>query len=112
MKSAEYLDADLQNPYFEGYTQTVEVTKLFVRNFYGELIHGAMNFPGSWHETKVASVSGLYDPKLGDDMKPPEMAIPTNSAFGNNARVTNGKIIVPRKKNKSMIFPLLPSERR
>ena len=44
---AEYTDVDLQNAYFEGYTQCVEVTNLFVWNFYGELIHAAVNFPGS-----------------------------------------------------------------
>ena len=105
MPCAEYLDGDLQNAYFEGYTQKVEVTNLFVWNFYGELIHAAINFPGSWHDTKLASVSGLYHPKLDDEMTPPGMAILADSAFVNNARVTNGKIIRPRKTNEVHDIP-------
>jgi len=59
MPCADYIDTDLQNAFFEGFTQGVEVTNLFVWNFYGELIHAAINYPGSWHDSKLAGASGL-----------------------------------------------------
>ncbi|CDF40129.1 unnamed protein product [Chondrus crispus] len=47
MACADFTNANLQNAYFEGYTQAVEVTNLFVFNFFRELIHAAVNYPGS-----------------------------------------------------------------
>jgi len=49
----------LENAYWEGFTQAHEATYVFVWNFYGEIIHAAINFSGSWHDSKVAAASGL-----------------------------------------------------
>ena len=38
---------NLQNAYFEGFTQCTEVTNIFVFTFDGLLIHAAIKFPGS-----------------------------------------------------------------
>ena len=105
MPCADYTDVDTQNAYFEGFTQGVEVTNLFVWNFYGELIHAAVNFPGSWHDTKLAGASGLYYPKLSDEMTPPGYAILGDSAFVNNTNVTNGKVLPGRKTNETWDIP-------
>ena len=56
MPCADYTDLDLKNAYFEGFTQNVEDTNLFVWNFFGEIIHAAINYLGSWHDTKLAGV--------------------------------------------------------
>ena len=106
MPCADYTDCNLQNAYFEGFTQAVEATNLFVFNFFGELIHAAINYPGSWHDTKLAMVSGLYFPKLSDEMTPPGMAILGDSAFVNNTSVTNGKIVRGRKANETSDIPV------
>ena len=105
MPCAVFSDPNMQNAYFEGFTQSVEVTNLFVFNFFGEIIHAAVNYPGSWHDTKLATVSGLYYPKLSDDMTPPGMAILGDSAIVNNSRITNGKIIRGRKAGERWDIP-------
>ena len=105
MPCADYTDVDIQNAYFDGITQGVEVTNLFVWNLYGELIHAAVNFPGSWHDTKIAGAYGLYYPKLSDGMTPPGYAILGDSAFVNNTSVTNGKVLRGRKTNKTWDIP-------
>ena len=74
-------------------------------NFFGELIHAAVNFPGSWHDNRLASASGLYWPKLSDEMTPPGYAILEDSAFVNDTRITNGKIIRSRKANEAQDIP-------
>lgn len=71
----------MQNAYFEGYTQNVEVTNLFVRNVFGEIIHAAINFPRSWHDSKLANVSGLIYPNLSDEYTPSGYAILGDSAL-------------------------------
>lgn len=103
MPCAEFENVDLQNAYFEGYTEQVEVTNLFVWNFKGEIIHAAINFPGSWHDSKLATVSGLYHELLADEKTPPGMAILADSAFV--TRTTNGKIVRARKTNETNAIP-------
>ena len=105
MPCADYTDVDTQNAYFEGFTQGVEVTNLFVWNFYGERVHAAINFPGSWHDTMLAGASGLYYPKLSDEMTPPGYAILVDSAFVDNTSVTNGKVLQGRKTNETWDIP-------
>ena len=105
MPCADYTDTNLQNAYFEGYTQNVEVTNLFVWNFFGEIVHAAVNYPGSWHDTKLAGVSGLYDPKLSDEITPPGFAILGDSAFVNNTNTTHGKVLRGRKTNETNNTP-------
>lgn len=123
---ADYDNSDLQNAYYEGYTGNVEVTNLLVFNFFGEVIHAAVNYPGSWHDSKLASVSGLIFPKLGDDMTPPGFAILGDSAFVCDLRVAHGKVVRARKANEVRDIPtsaalaavdiimqrVLPSERQ
>jgi len=93
-------DTDVQNAYWEGFTQAHEVTNLFVFNFFGEIIHAGINFPGSWHDSKVAATSGLYFPKLGDGMPPKGYCLLGNSAFPRVAGELQGKIIRARKSNE------------
>ena len=56
---------NVQNAYEEGHTHAQEITNLFVWNFKGELIHAAVNYPGSWHNSRLAASSELYTPLLG-----------------------------------------------
>lgn len=93
MVCADYTDPNLQNAYFEGFTQNIEVTNLFVWIFHGELIHTAVHFPGSWHDSKLSGASGLYYPKLSNEMTPPGFAILRDSAFVNNTSTSNGKVL-------------------
>lgn len=95
-------------------------------NFYGEVIHAAINYPESWHDTKLASVSELYFPKLLDAMTPPGTRKLGDSAFVNNTTCTNRKIVrakrtsetqgIPHSKELAAIDvimqPILPSERQ
>lgn len=37
---------------YAGYTGYIEVTNLLVFDFFGEIIHVATNFPGSWKHRK------------------------------------------------------------
>lgn len=68
MPTATYMDANLQNEYFEGLNLKNKVTNLIAVNFNGEIIHTALNFPGSWYDSKLAQGSGLYFPKLSNEM--------------------------------------------
>ena len=52
-------DPNIQNAYWEGFSQSREVTNLFVWDFKGELIFAAVNYPGSWLDSRVAAASGL-----------------------------------------------------
>lgn len=103
MPCADYEDPDMQNAYYEGYTCSVEVTNLFVYNFKGELIHAAVNYPGSWHDNRLAMTSGLIFPNLGDEMTPPGFAILGDSAFV--TRTTGGKVVRARKNNETGEIP-------
>lgn len=51
MPCSVYADPSLQNAYFGGFSQDVEVTNLFVFNSFGEPIHAAVSYPGSWYDT-------------------------------------------------------------
>lgn len=72
---AEYINLDTQNAYYDGYTANMEMYNLLVCNFFAEVIHGAINYPGSWHENKLAVASGLYYPKLCEEHTPPGFEI-------------------------------------
>lgn len=95
----------LRNAYFEGFTQGVEVTNLFVFKFFRDLIHAAFKYLGSWHDTKLPAVPVLYSPKLSNEVTPPEMTILGDSAFNNNTAVWNGKILIEFKPNKTRDVP-------
>lgn len=95
---ADYTDSDVQNAFYEGYTTSVEVTNLFAFNFKGELIHAAVNFPGSYHDSRLANNSGLINPLL-QEKTPRGYAILCDSAFTASKEV-EGKIVRGRKVNE------------
>lgn len=109
MLCADFQNLDLHNAYFEGYKKQVEVTNLFLWNFKGELIHAAMNFSGSWHDSILATVSGLYHGPyhycLSDESTPAQMAFLAHSAFVTSTKTTNGKIVHTRKTNETKSIP-------
>ncbi len=100
MPCANHSDLFWQNSYWEGFTQSHEVTNLFVWNFHGEIIHVALKLSGRWHDSKVAASSGLYYPKIDNAMTQPGYAIISDSAFSSNMSSISGKIIRARKHNK------------
>lgn len=99
MPCATYTDNSLQNAYWERFTQAKEVTNLFIWNFHGELIHAAIEFPGSWHDSKVAACSVLYEPLL-QDCSSPGFAVLADSAFPRIAPEIEGKRMRARKANE------------
>lgn len=103
MLCADYIDEDTQNAFYEGFTQNVEVTNLFVFNIFGELIHDGVNYPGNWHDTKLALVYGLYQ-KLTEHT-PAGLAILADTAFVNDPRKTRGRLIRSRRVNETNDIP-------
>lgn len=102
MKCADYTEPDVQNAFYEDYTCSVEVTNLFVFKFKGDIIHAAINFPGSWHDSKLATVSDLMHPFLSEKT-PDEMALLADSAF--TTLNTEGKVVRTRKSNENSGIP-------
>ena len=100
MPIGRYESDNLQNAYWEGFTQPHEITNIFVFSFFGTVIHAAVNYPGSWHDSKVSLASGLYYPRLSDSVTPPGLAILADSAFPRNADGLEGKIVRARKANE------------
>lgn len=78
---------------------------LFVFDFFGEIIHAVVNYPGSWHDNKLAVTTGLYFPKPSDSMIPPSIAILGYSAFVNRTDCTNGKVLRTCKSNETDCIP-------
>ena len=105
MPCADYTNKNIQNACYEGCACSEEVTNLFVFNFFGELIHAAVNFPGAWHDSRVAQTSGLPYPLLCDDRTPPGCAILLDSAFSNDITITHGKIVRARKEGETEGIP-------
>lgn len=64
---ADYVNADVQNPYYDGYKTSVVDTNLLCYNFKGKLIHAGLNFPGSCHDSRVVHSSGLIGSILKDN---------------------------------------------
>lgn len=75
MKFYYYGNTDLQNPYYEGYTQQEEVTNLFVFSSFGKIVHAATNYTGSSHDTICRGISVLYLDKLSDEHIPRGMLV-------------------------------------
>lgn len=99
MRCIKYTYKVLQNAYWEGYTQSDEITNLFVWDFKGQLIHAGINFPGSWHDSRVAVASGLYYPRLSFQT-PTGFALLADSAFPRANAVVEGRIARSRKSNE------------
>ena len=69
-----------------------EVANLFVRDFKGDCIHAGLNYPGSWHDSRLAASSGLYSPMLTDYTQA-GFAILSDSDFPRTAAELEGKIV-------------------
>lgn len=80
LSCAEYVDAEHQNAYYEKWTLAGMVTNLFVFNFTAEISHAALNYPGFWYDSKLASASGVISSLL-IDLTPSERAVLGDSAF-------------------------------
>ena len=79
------------------------MTKLLVYNCEGELIHAAINFPGSWHDSKVPYQSGLSFTNPSNDFKRPGYAfLGDYTCF---TKHTNGKVFRARKTNETVDIP-------
>lgn len=104
---SDYDDADVQNAYYEGYTSNLVVTNLFVFNFFVEVIHAGIKFPGSWHDTKMASASGLLDPNLGDAIPPLWNSINGDSAFSCTLGAGVAKSSASERRTKHETYPTL-----
>lgn len=71
----------------------------------GELNHAALNFSESWHDIKLAWVSGLIFSGLRDEHTPPDFVILGDSAFVTDLRATTGKIVRVGEGNESQLTP-------
>lgn len=100
MQCADYCDPETQNAFFKGYTQQVEVTNLLVFNVFGEVIFEAVNFPGSFHDSRLAYTSGLVTKKLSDALNPPGYSTLCDGAFLASRKAGRGKIVRARKSEK------------
>lgn len=98
---ADYVDSDLQNAYYVGYTTCVDVPNLLVFNCAKEVIHAAMDFPGSWHDRKVAWISSIMYPLLWNERTPPGFAVLDDSTFAVDTKVNDGRIVRCRKKQQN-----------
>lgn len=105
MPRAEHANQGLQNVYYEGHASSAEVTDLLAFNFFGELAHAAVNYPGSWHGARLAGAPGLHRKLLSDEKAPPGFAILGGSAFVNDTKLTNGKVARGRKANEASDIP-------
>lgn len=57
----DYTALDIQNAFYEGYTTKLDVKNLFAFNFKGEMIHATVNFPGSYHDSRIPNTSWLIN---------------------------------------------------
>ena len=99
MPCATCTDRDVQNAYWEGFTQCDEVINLFVWNLVEEIIHAAVNFPGSWHYSRFAAASGFYYQKLSHKT-PCGYAILGYSAFPLAAPYLQVKVVRAQNSNE------------
>eukprot|EP00171_Calliarthron_tuberculosum_P017290 IDg17290t1 len=99
MLCVKYSEPDIQNAYWEGFTQAAEITNLFVWDFRGLIIHAAVNYAGIWHDSRVTAQTGLYYPLLAS-RTPAGYALLAYSAFPRAAKTLEGKTIRGRKMNE------------
>lgn len=93
MPYISFSNKDLQNAFFEGYLQDLEVTKLHKWEFHGIIVHAAVNYPGSGHDNRLTTQSGLYWPLLINVNTHPIVAVLGSSAFVKNISATTGKLL-------------------
>lgn len=107
MPCAAYTDGDIQNAFYEGDTGNIEITNLFVFNLKGELIHAAINFLRSWHDSKVFESAELLHDRPLDENTAVGYAIREDSAFVSQAGVLHGETIRRRKHTTRAMFHCL-----
>lgn len=106
MKTEAYVDEEIQNAFYGGYTQTEEINNRFLFNFFGKLMYPAVNFLRSWNDKKGAGESGLYFTDLSDEYTPLGHDILRDIAFVNNMQKTSGKVLRGRKTNEFWDVPM------
>lgn len=99
MLYADYTDMEIQNVYYKGYTCSVEMANLLAYNFKGEIMHAAIFYTSSSHDSKLAFASSLINTKLSDEMAPCGLVILGDSAFVTIQ--TNGKVVRKQKTNEA-----------
>ena len=72
---------------------------MFAWNFKGELIYAAINYPGSWHDSRLAAASGIYTLLL-EHYAPSGYAVLADNAFPRGGDFLEGKILRARKSNE------------
>lgn len=105
MPCSNFINADMQNAYYEGYTPAVEVSNLVVWIVVGKIIHTAITFLRSWHDNKIAHAFALVTKKLNVSRTTLGKAILRDNAFVANLAATNGKLLRPRKANQTSGIP-------
>lgn len=100
MPCVSFTNNYMQNAYFQEYLQEVEITNLLVWDVHEDIVHAAVDYPGSWHYNHLAAQSGLEWPLLSNENTTPGFAVLCHSAFVNNITATNGKIVRALKWNE------------
>lgn len=103
MLCADFEEVDFAKRLLRRLHATVRRPNLFICNFMEELMHAAINFPGIWHDRKLAILSGLYHDRLSDERTRPGMAILGNTAFV--TKNTSCKMVRGRKISETATFP-------
>lgn len=83
----------------------MKVTNLLVFNFIRELVHAEVNFPQSWHDSKLASLSGWIYPKLDNAMTPQGCAFLGDRKFVCALSKPGGQFVRARKTKESGDLP-------
>lgn len=84
------------NSFDEFYTFNVEITNIVLFNFRGEVIFCGLTFPGSWHDSRLAWMSGLKYPCL-EELTPSGYALLSDSGF----TIISNKIVRVRNSNET-----------
>lgn len=105
MLCADFIDSNIQNAYYTGYTCEVELTNLFVFKVHVKVIHKAINNPGSSYDSKISHLSNLMTKKFIDAMTPPWYAIIGGSEFKSRLDATDGKVVRTRERTESHHIP-------
>ena len=99
MNCSAYDDTAIQNAFWEGFAHGNEVTSVFAWDFRVELIQAAMNYPGIWHDSRIATSPDLYRLRL-ESMTSSDFAVISDSALSCGGCFLTGKIVRARKTNE------------
>lgn len=106
---ADYEYVGAQNSFYQGNKLAVEVTYSFLFDVKGEVIHAAVNYPGSNNHGKFEKLSWIRFPKLSDDMTQPLFEILSGRSLLVDSRFSERNIVRVRIKNETRY--ILDSER-